>query len=172
MKLWKWFIKCPMLFLLLMGWLGLTAFTWSEGRMPQKLNQGMIENPVFTALLEPEISDTILDDLDDTLFDQEESEEDLDKESDQKNTVIAAVSKTSKDSKQIQNDLQGSVNHKEAADDGKEIEKKPSTEDDIKNDKKKDKDEQNSKNEEIGVTNFKQYKKKKTDSRYYWKTPR
>jgi len=100
MKLWKWFIKCPMLFLLLMGWLGLTAFTWSEGRMPQKLNQGLIENPVFTALLEPKISDTILDDLDEIRFDQEESDEDLDKEpdqeSDQKNTVIAA-SQTSKD---------------------------------------------------------------------------
>ena len=170
MKLWKWFIKCPMLFLLLMGWLGLTAFTWSEGRMPQKLNQGLIENPVFTALLEPKISDTILDDLDEIRFDQEESDEDLDKEpdqeSDQKNTVIAA-SQTSKDSKQIQNDLPGSTNHKEATDDGKEIKKKPLTEGDIKTDKKTDKDEQNSKNEEIGVTKFKQYKKKKTDSRYY-----
>ena len=52
MKLWKWFIKCPILFLLLLSWFGLTAFTWSEGRLPEKLDVNLIEHPVFTALLE------------------------------------------------------------------------------------------------------------------------
>ncbi len=61
MKLWNWFIKCPMLFLLLAAWLGLTAFTWSEGRMPDALEKDVIENPVFTALLESETDSLELD---------------------------------------------------------------------------------------------------------------
>ena len=67
MKLWKWFIKCPILFLLLLSWFGLTAFTWSEGRLPEKLDVNLIEHPVFTALLEPKEPDAVLNDLNEDL---------------------------------------------------------------------------------------------------------
>lgn len=72
MKLWKWFLKCPMLFLLLAGWIGLTAFTWSEDRMPRKLGWELVETPVFTALLEPEVPDEVLNDPD-LDFEEEDS---------------------------------------------------------------------------------------------------
>ena len=39
MKLWRWFKKCPMLFLLLAGWGSLTAYTWSQGRLPHRLEK-------------------------------------------------------------------------------------------------------------------------------------
>ena len=92
MKLWKWFVRCPMLFLLLFGWLGLTAFTWSEGKMPQKLDQQLIENPIFTALLEPEVPDTVLDDLDHSLYEDDSEREE---------TVMAQVSGDSDTSKDV-----------------------------------------------------------------------
>ncbi len=51
-----------MLFLLVAGWAGLSVYTWSEGKLPEKWSKDVIENPVFTALLEPEnrITDTVL----------------------------------------------------------------------------------------------------------------
>lgn len=71
MKLWKWIVKCPILFLLLAGWIGLAAYTWSEGRMEYALDKNLIENPVFTALLEKELdlSGSMLDDLDEDGYD-------------------------------------------------------------------------------------------------------
>ena len=71
MKLWKWIVKCPLLFLLLAGWIGLTIYTWSEGRMENVSDKNLIENPVFTALLEKELdlSGSMLDDLDEDSYD-------------------------------------------------------------------------------------------------------
>ena len=62
MKLWRWFKKCPMLFLLLSGWGSLTAYTWSQGRLPHRLEKDIIEKPVFTALLEKDASQSMLSD--------------------------------------------------------------------------------------------------------------
>lgn len=155
MKLWKWFVRCPMLFLLLFGWAGLTAFTWSEGRMPQKLDRQLIENPVFTALLEPEVPDSVLDD------------------SDREETVIAGVSggdsAASEDvNHDIQNDkVNGDTNSNGYSDEetNKQNRKKTDNRETIQKSSKSSniKKEQ----EEIGVTKFKTYKKKKTSSRYY-----
>lgn len=64
MKLWRWFKKCPMLFLLLAGWGSLTAYTWSQGRLPHRLEKDIIEKPVFTALLEKDASQSMLSELD------------------------------------------------------------------------------------------------------------
>ncbi len=64
MKLWRWFKKCPMLFLLLAGWGSLTAYTWSQGRLPNRLEKDIIEKPVFTALLEKDASQSMLSELD------------------------------------------------------------------------------------------------------------
>lgn len=140
MKLWRWFIKCPILFLLLLGWFGLTAFTWSEGRMPQKVDKSLIENPVFTALLEPEEPDSILDDID-----FEDDTDNTQNQTQKEETILAAAPKN------------------QASDKGTET-TKPNAE------KKKNK-ENNSiteqEEEEVGVTRFREYKKKKTDSRYY-----
>ena len=61
-----------MLFLLLAVWIGLTAFTWYKDRMPKKLEWDLVETPVFTALLEPEVPDTVLDDPDFD-FDEEDT---------------------------------------------------------------------------------------------------
>lgn len=71
MKLWKWIVKCPLLFLLLAGWIGLIIYTWSEGRMENVSDKNLIENPVFTALLEKELdlSGSMLDDLDEDSYD-------------------------------------------------------------------------------------------------------
>lgn len=142
MKFWKWFLKCPILFLLLLGWAGLTAFTWSEGKMPQKLDPELIENPVFTALLEPEVLDSILDDpdIDDTFFDDTV----LDSELDDEQTVLANAS-----GKQDKAEASGDSDHKD-------------------NEAEKDTEEQDkTEQEEAGVTRFEEYKKQKTDSRYY-----
>lgn len=169
MKLWKWFVRCPMLFLLLFGWFGLTAFTWSEGKMPQKLDQQLIENPIFTALLEPEVPDSVLDDLDHSLYEDD---------SDREETVMAQVSKDSDASK----DMKYS-NH--VKDDAQSVKIDGSTgggaHADKKMDKQNTKDSENRETnsdsgksdkmeqvqEEIGVTKFKEYKKIKTSSRYY-----
>ncbi len=66
MKLLKWIQKCPTLFLLLAGWIGLTACTYAEGRMTGALDNDIIQNPVFTALLETdgELSGDMLKKLD------------------------------------------------------------------------------------------------------------
>ncbi len=64
MKLWRWFKKCPMLFLLLAGWGSLTAYTWSQGRLPNRLEKDIIEKPMFTALLEKDASQSMLSELD------------------------------------------------------------------------------------------------------------
>ncbi len=78
MKLWNWFLKCPILFLLLAAWLGLTAFTWSEGRISDvrdKDIKDIIENPLFTALLESE-PDTVLGGLDIEISDLDADDDD------------------------------------------------------------------------------------------------
>lgn len=179
MKLWKWFLKCPMLFLLLAGWIGLTAFTWSEDRMPQKLGWELVETPVFTALLEPEVPDEILDDPD---FEEED-------------TVLASSSNpqqaaNSKD----QNQTAGNgADHADARDQdsGQADTKNPLSDPDedrtdgkhsgnqtVKDEKHtagnsekgtKDHADQTAEaqEQEIGVTEFVEYTKKKTDSRYY-----
>lgn len=162
MKFWKWFLKCPMLFLLLLGWAGLTAFTWSEGKMPQKLDQGLIENPVFTALLEPQVPDSMLDDLDDTV---------LDPELDDEQTVMANAS-----GKQNEADASsGSDPTGEAAEsDGKNDETSGGGADRTGKDTDRQhtegqgaQEQDQTEQEEVGVTRFKKYKKQKTDSRYY-----
>ncbi len=146
MRLWKCFFKCPMLFLLLLGWFGLTAFTWSEGKLPEKLDDNMIENPVFTALLEPDDPDTLLDDryLDELdVWANSEAE----KVPNNGNTVdhVQADDGKGKD---------GAADKESAEDQNTAL----------------DEDSEDSLEEppqEIGVTKFKEYKKKKTDSRYY-----
>lgn len=168
MKLWKWFVRCPMLFLLLFGWFGLTAFTWSEGKMPQKLDQQLIENPIFTALLEPEVPDTVLDDLDHSLYEDDSEREE---------TVMAQVSGDSDVSKEVKYSSHGKE------EDAQSVKINADTNDSAsanqKTDKQNIKDSENGETisdngksdkmeqEEIGVTNFKEYKKVKTNSRYY-----
>lgn len=145
MKLLRWFIKCPILFFLLIGWVGLTAFTWSEGKMPETLDQSLIEHPVFTALLEPEVPDAVLDGVE---------EPDLDKE-----TVIADLT----DDKHTANDAgsEGAQGAAENTGKGGELYEKDTDsgagqQQAAPSDSKK-----------VGVTKFKSYKKTKTDSRYY-----
>ncbi len=140
MKLWKWFIKCPILFLLLLSLFGLTAFTWSEGRLPEKLDVNLIEHPVFTALLEPKEPDAVLNDLNEDLDNNSDDLNATDKPHETEETVIAAASAN-------QNAGKETADAKKQADPSK-------------------KDSLNEK-EEVGVTKFLEYKKKKTDSRYY-----
>lgn len=157
MKLWKWFVKCPMLFLLLFGWLGLTAFTWSEGRMPQKLDQELIENPVFTALLEPEAPDSILGDSDGALPDE-----------DMEQDVQTDTEPEKQDAGKNKSDQPDSNNVSEIKNTGTKDTGTKDTEKDLHETVKTEEYEIREKEqEEIGVTNFKEYKKKKTDSRYY-----
>ncbi|MDE7312575.1 MAG: hypothetical protein K2N87_13290 [Eubacterium sp.] len=180
MKLWKWFIKCPMLFLLLIGWVGLTAFTWSEGRMPEKLDQSLIENPAFTALLEPEVPE-ISDDLDD-LEDLEDLDDlDTQEETPDEETVMAALSgnqNTAKDTegtKDMKNAESGT--HAQDGSDGEKDAAGASADENAGTDDKtgigtgQDKSTQDGSTQddgqEVGVTRFREYKKKKTDSRYY-----
>lgn len=141
MKLWKWFIRCPMLFLLCIGWLGLTAFTWSEGRMPKKADRNLIEHPVFTALLEPEAPEPIQNELhvpvDDTMDD------------------------TAKNPQQKAGHVKDGAAKADQADDLSLDGKKANA---VKKDKEPLASEQE---QEIGVTKFIEYKKKKTDSGYY-----
>lgn len=149
MKLWKWFIRCPMLFLLLAGWLGLTAFTWSEGRMPQKLDQKYIENPVFTALLD---SETVPE------KENESKEDDTKiKEADGNPERRENADKKGADSETVnQNKASGTNTNRKERDKGKA-----------------DQEVEDSGNrhtqseEETGETKFLEHKKKKTDSRYY-----
>ena len=51
MKLLKFFLRCPLLFLLLAGWGGLTVYTCAEGNLADAMENNIISNPVFTALL-------------------------------------------------------------------------------------------------------------------------
>lgn len=159
-------MKCPILFLLLLGWAGLTAFTWSEGKIPQKLDPDLIENPVFTALLEPEVPDSILDDLDgldfnDTILDNTVLNDTvLDSELDDEQTVMANAS-----GKQEKAETSGDSDHT-----GKDAETSGDPGDGAGKDGsgRKNAEEQNeAEQEEVGVTRFKEYKKQKTDSRYY-----
>lgn len=188
MKLWKWFIRCPILFLLLLGWLGLTAFTWSEGRIPQKLDQKYIENPVFTALLDSETAPDSLIPEDDRKFHGDE-------------TVIAAINKkdgiksdtadpNQPDDRGTEDDTKsadagrgentdnkgtdnGTANQNKASGadaDQKESDKSKDKEKDKQNTDHKEADNANrhlQSREETGETKFKEYEKRKTDSRYY-----
>lgn len=165
MKLWKWFIKCPMLFLLLAGWIGLTAFTWSEDRIPKKLGWDLVETPVFTALLEPEVPDTVLDDPDFD-FDEEDTilasattpkntadpKDDTEKPKPGQTTAPDSSSNTTNSKNENKNDLnQTTKEEKNTSDNTETVAKKQEEEPE----------------QEIGVTKFVEYKKKKTDSRYY-----
>lgn len=159
MKLWKWFIKCPLLFLLLAGWLGLTAYTWSEDRMPRELGWDLLETPVFTALLEPEVPDVILDDPD---FDEED-------------TILASASEpqNAADAKDQQSDQQDTQNpSSDTANDKTEgtdqtSQKGKGEENSSKQKGTTDEAKQPEAEQEVGVTRFVEYKKKKTESRYY-----
>lgn len=157
MKLWKWFVKCPMLFLLPAGWLGLTAFTWSEGRMPEALEKNMIENPAFTALLQSE-PDSILDDFEDDEDDEEmagingpDSGSGLIESTENALSGKAQMADgSSKEDAKDGGSKSGNVSD-EGQDDGFGI-----TEQDALDDKTRP-----------GVTKYKEYKKTETDSQYY-----
>lgn len=159
MKIWKWFIKCPMLFLLLAGWIGLTAFTWSEDRMPKKLGWELVETPAFTALLEPEVPDAVLDDPD----------LDLDEEE----TVLASASGP-QNADAVKDDAANAKEQKYTAD-GSGSGDKNSANHTIKGEKDpaetgaadSAKQAEKEQDQEIGVTEFITYEKKKTESRYY-----
>lgn len=153
MKLWKWFVKCPMLFLLPAGWLGLTAFTWSEGKMPEALEKNMIENPAFTALLHAE-PDSILDDFEDDEdmngINGPDSESGLIESTENALSGGTQMAETGSqdDSGTGQNGGSGSG---EGQDDGSA---------------KKEQDAADDKTRP-GVTKYKEYKKTETDSQYY-----
>ena len=126
--------------------------------MPEKADRNLIENPVFTALLEPEEPDSILDDRVDVPPDPVPEKEE---------TVIAAVSGNREKAKAAG---QGDAKTNHVKDTGPKADNtnKVSKDPEKGNTKKKNKEPSASDEEqEIGTTTFVEYKKKKTDSRYY-----
>lgn len=203
MKLWKWISKCPLLFLLLAGWAGLAAYTWSEGKLPDTLEKDIIQNPVFTALLDTDgkLPDSTLADIDGQQafgdLDGEQTLADIDgrqtlTDTDGEQTLVdeamspSAVNGSAKtdgkadgtdaaanaDGKSGSNSADGksdsgNTDGKSGSDsaDGKSgTEGKSGTGTDGEADNK---DTAADTEEEAGVTRFKKYKKKNTDSPYY-----
>lgn len=137
MKLWKWFLKCPLLFFILASWAGLVGYTYSEGKIASALENDIVQNPVFTALLEPEMKlpNSVLDDLENTMgnasTDQPNTGTD-DNQGEQPNTPSSSDKKAD--------------NHVK---DAKDTTKPKDTK------------------EEIRITKYKKYKKQQTNSQYY-----
>lgn len=190
MKLWKWIVKCPILFLLLAGWIGLTVYTWSEGRMDYALDKNLIENPVFTALLEPELdlSGSLLDDLDDL----DDDDYDLDNfglddgDPDNENSDDIAVDGSGSNQQDADQEASAQNPGTDTGDDGQGNDSTSDGQDRVpgndsaggvkdgtdagggKNQEMQDtQGEQTAADEEVGVTRFEKYEKTETNSPYY-----
>lgn len=159
MKLWRWIIKCPLLFLIGFGWLALTAFTWSEGRITDTSQKEILENPVFTALLEPEVPEDILGQG------EYDSEKSADKLPGKKDIVDASANILADDT----DSGAGLADHTNSGEGTEEEIPLQGEENSPLATDNKNVGENGSEvsDEEVGVTRFKKYKKKKTDSQYY-----
>ncbi len=173
MKLWKWMKKCPILFLMLAGWGALAVFTWTEGKMPSSLEMDMIENPVFTALLKPEVDIPQLNEIDLGL-DLENKQTDR-KDGQQpggKNGDSTDLQENDKSQANGQADEQKGTEKTDST--KKDTEQKNNTGQTEEKTETKDKPQTNEKSangqsvqEEIGVTKYRKYKKQQIDSPYY-----
>ncbi len=189
MKLWKWIVKCPILFLLLAGWMGVTVYTFTEGRASYAVKNNLIENPIFTALVEPELdlSDSLLDDFEDDGFDDffDSDEPDYDVADASANVPSKSIhGNASKGDGDGRTDS-GGTDGKDGADG---IGSKTDTDDSGSEDGLDGSDRQNGAagsanagekdgstalgentrdEEEIGITRFKKYDKTETNSPYY-----
>lgn len=173
MKLWNWIKKCPILFFMLGGWVVLTVFTWTEGKMPSSLEKDIIENPVFTALLEPEVDMPQLNEIEPGI--------NLDEKKTGKDDGIVVSGGQKKDPKDFLEDTKSKTD--QSADGLDSTSKEDAMADSTgKNDgaekqagskhtsaKTKEQTDANSETqkEETGITKYRKYKKQQIDSPYY-----
>ena len=162
MKFLKWLFQCPLLFVLLLGWISVNAYTLSDAGFAYALTKDFVQNPLFMALVDqeeeqlPEIPDTVLADLGKQVSD-EETMKLLKNRSEKRNAEEGKASKMQDDD----SSANGQVDGQSISGQGEKTENmqpEPEMMESMADD---------TETVEVGTTEYKEYKPAKVDSPYY-----